>query len=285
MLIAVWECENLNLGALFCLLLAHFISDFPLQFKKFLKLRNSTNWKTCLTGNIVHGSVHFVIAFILTSYFQSSDIIIAVCIISVLHILIDFTKSLIIIKYPFFKYSIGVFLFDQLLHLLIIFSTLYLTSVSPLLIFPVKTIWSSITQFLKYPAVDVTYAEKLVLVFILLTAGLWGVGVFIRIFFANMAFKPYKKAINLKIEIINYKENYGAADGGFIIGILERLFIITSIVLNMPSVIGFILGAKSIARLKKFDDDRFVEMFIIGSFISFICAIATGYTIKALLKC
>lgn len=50
----------------------------------------------------------------------------------------------------------------------------------------------------------------------------------------------------------------------------------------MPLVIGFILTVKSVARLKKFDDDRFVEIFIIGSFISFISAIIIGYIIKSL---
>lgn len=285
MLIAAWGCESLNVGTFSCLLLAHFISDFPLQFKKLLKLRNNTCWKTCLLGNIAHAGIHFAVSVILTAYFQSLGIIVAVAIISILHAFIDLMKSLIISKYPFSRYSPGVFLFDQLLHLLIIFFTLYLTNTDPLELPSVKTMWSSIVQFSKYSVLNAAYGERVVLSLVFLTVGLWGVGVFIRIFFANMAFKPYKKAINLKIEIISYSENYGAADGGFIIGILERLFIITSIVLNMSSVIGFILGAKSIARLKKFDDDRFVEMFIIGSFISFICAIATGYTIKALLKC
>jgi len=34
--------------------------------------------------------------------------------------------------------------------------------------------------------------------------------------------------------------------------------------------------------MKKFDDDKFVEIFIIGSFSSFIPAIIIGYIIKAL---
>lgn len=117
---------------------------------------------------------------------------------------------------------------------------------------------------------------------VLLFIALWGVGVLIKILFKGMDLKEYEKAIKLKPELKAPYRDEGADDGGFLIGILERMFIIASIIFNMPLVIGFVLTTKSIARLKKFDNDRFVEMFIIGSMISFISAIVIGYFIKLL---
>jgi len=128
-----------------------------------------------------------------------------------------------------------------------------------------------------------TYQQKILLALILLVVGLWGIGIFIRIFFNYLQFKPYKKLINSGFQISHIKNEAGAQDGGLYIGIFERLLIICSIVFLKPEIIGFVLTTKSIARFKKFDDDAFVEKFIIGSFISFISAILIGILIKSLI--
>ena len=54
------------------------------------------------------------------------------------------------------------------------------------------------------------------------------------------------------------------------------------IAIGEPSMVGFALTAKSIARFKKLDDSSFAEYFLIGTFISFILAIAGGIAISTL---
>lgn len=272
----------MNLGVLLLLLLAHFVVDFPLQSQKIINLRNNDNWKMSLAGNSLHACVYFVVSLASVIFYLSYNIFFIVVITSLLHGIIDFIKSLAILKKPFRKYSVIVFLCDQAIHLAIITFVFFLIDKNPPVSSLIKNQIDEIVAIFSQSVYGVTFNQKLILVFILLLIGLWGVGVFIRIYFNGIKLKEYAGAINQKIELVMYNKKDGADDGGYIIGILERFFIIISIVLNMPLVIGFILTAKSVARLKKFDDDRFVEIFIIGSFISFISAIIIGYIIKSL---
>lgn len=269
-------------GAFFSLLFAHFFADFPLQFNSIIKMRYSNDRKVSLLGNALHGCVHFIVSIISISYFLSWKMVFIVLAITLAHMILDFIKSAIIIKHPFWKYSIGIFLADQSAHLFCIFLSFTMLSAAPAGLPPLVTMKDNLLVIAGISFDSVTYAQKLILALALLAAGLWGVGAFIRLVLNKMVLMPYKDAINLKLELINLNKNEGAADGGYIIGILERFFIIVSMVFDMPLVIGFILTVKSVARLKKFDDERFAEIFIIGSFISFISAIVTGYCIKAL---
>ena len=273
----------MSFGVLICLLLAHFVADFPLQSKKILNLKKSSDLKQCLLGNTIHAGIYFAVALVSVIYYWSSSILLIVLIISLLHAFIDCIKSFAIYKKPFLNYSTKIFLIDQIIHVLGIWLVFYFVNMKPPVSLSIKTYMNKIVSDFKTMAAGITYNQKLLLSFVLLVIGLWTVGVFIRILFNGMKFKENKGAINLKLEIITFNKKDGADDGGFIIGILERLFIIISIELNMPLVIGFILTAKSVARLKKFDDDLFVEIFIIGSFISFISAIVIGYIIKMLI--
>ncbi len=262
-------------GALIYLLLAHFAADFPLQFQNIVKLRNDPDRKTSMLGNALHACIHLMLSLFSLVFFRSPAMLFIVAAIALLHFIIDMLKSKIISGRPFMKYSIYLFLADQAAHLIGIFLVFFTIN-------RISSGWSFGEMFesifLTYP----TYGQRLLLSAVLLTAGLWGTGIFIKIVLGRMGLLPYKRAINLKIELVNSSKDRGAVDGGFLIGILERLFIIISIVLNMQLVIGFILTVKSVARLKKFDDERFVEIFIIGSFISFISAIAAGYLISLL---
>lgn len=274
----------MNPGALFCLLLAHFIADFPLQSNYILKLREDGDLKKSLQGACLHAGVHFVTSILSVIYFWSWKMVLVVAVISLAHIVIDFLKSRLINKYPSKRYNISIFLLDQILHLLVICSALYginrASAVSPLF----RTEHGETRIFISGSLAGATYNQKLVLALMLVVIGLWGTGVFIRIVLAKMSLlsRKGKDGTDPEPESDTPPKGEGAIDGGFIIGILERFFIIISIVFNMQIVIGFILTVKSVARLKKFDDEAFVEIFIIGSFISFISAIIIGYAVKLL---
>lgn len=165
--------------------------------------------------------------------------------------------------------GVYLFLLDKLFRLLLILGTAYAVGIN----LPKQAAFIAINKFiastLSLCPTQLTYQNRLLIAIFLFIIGLWGVGKFIALLIDSISKTGGPKSP----EILK---------AGFLIGILERFFIICSIVLGMPQVIGFVLAVKSVARLSKFDDDRFVEIFIIGNFISFIAAIIVGAIIKNL---
>lgn len=272
----------MNFSILFLFLVAHLSGDFIFQSNKILETRYSIKCRrTRILGNVHHVLKHLLILFVLTLYFLSLKVILAILILSVIHFLIDCIKSEIVVEWPFYSFSLLLFLADQVLHFLTIALTAHWVSINFINRYYLNALIKMLIPF--RIIIMITYKQRILLAIILLVIGLWVVGIFIRIFFNYLQFKPYKKLINNGFQISHIYNNTGAQDGGLYIGIFERLFIICSIVLLKPEIIGFVLTTKSIARFKKFDDDAFVEKFIIGSFISFISAIIIGILIKKLL--
>ena len=106
-------------------------------------------------------------------------------------------------------------------------------------------------------------------------------GIFIKIFINDLM--PEKSTSDAINAISDSTASNGAKNGGFIIGILERILIFISMLIDYYSIIGFILTAKSIARFNKLSDQRFAEYFIIGNLISFTSAIIGGVLLSLLL--
>jgi hypothetical protein len=59
---------------------------------------------------------------------------------------------------------------------------------------------------------------------------------------------------------------------GRVIGVLERIILLTLILQNQFGAIGFVLGAKTLARFKDLDDRTFAEYFLVGTLASLIAA-------------
>ncbi|WP_279233002.1 DUF3307 domain-containing protein [Fonticella tunisiensis] len=261
------------------MIFAHMVSDFLLQSNYIVKLRYSPESGKSLRGNLLHALVYFMVSLAFIINYMSVQIFFTALAIGAFHFLVDYIKSVLAIKSPFTKYSLSIFVVDQVVHMaFIIFMLLPKGFKAYIAAFSHQDVRDKFAVFK-----NMEYMDRLLVSGILIIAALWGTGIFIRIFFDHIKLKPYKRAINMNIKIReDLKETDGAPDGGFIIGILERLFIICSILLDLPQVIGFVLATKSIARFKRFDDDEFVELFIIGSFISFISAIIVGVIVKGL---
>ena len=100
----------------------------------------------------------------------------------------------------------------------------------------------------------------------------------------SILFVSFVSSVIIKILISHWtaqidSESELLADAGKYIGILERLFIFTFILLNQWPVIGFLLAAKSVFRfgdLSKTKDRKLTEYVLIGTFISYAFAIATA---------
>lgn len=76
-----------------------------------------------------------------------------------------------------------------------------------------------------------------------------------------------------------------ARPAGRYIGILERVLILTFVILGQWGAIGFALTAKSVARFPAFQQghDHFAEYFLAGTLASVSFAIGTGLTVRWLL--
>ena len=71
----------------------------------------------------------------------------------------------------------------------------------------------------------------------------------------------------------------GFANGGKIIGILERLLIFFLLLLGQFSTIGLVIAAKSLARFRDLDDRKCAEYYIIGTFLSLVVVGAVALVI------
>jgi hypothetical protein len=68
---------------------------------------------------------------------------------------------------------------------------------------------------------------------------------------------------------------------GELIGILERLLILTFVIAQNYEAVAFAVAAKSIARFSALDDKDFAEYYLIGTLLSVIVAVAVGLIIVA----
>jgi hypothetical protein len=98
----------------------------------------------------------------------------------------------------------------------------------------------------------------------------------------------YVSSIVIKILISKWKINGESPNqAGKYIGILERLFIFSFIILDYWEGIGFLLAAKSVFRfgdLSKTEDRNLTEYILIGTLLSFGIAIATAVGYKYLIE-
>ena len=77
--------------------------------------------------------------------------------------------------------------------------------------------------------------------------------------------------------------NEGLKDAGKWIGILERILILTFVLINQFAGIGFLIAAKSILRygdIKNAENRKDAEYILLGTMVSFIIAILTGLAAK-----
>ncbi len=68
----------------------------------------------------------------------------------------------------------------------------------------------------------------------------------------------------------------GIVRAGAIIGFLERALIISFVIMQEYSLIGFIVAAKSIARFEELKERNFAEYFIVGTLASTLFAVLVG---------
>lgn len=307
----------MDISLFFIVILSHILFDFVFQNEFILKMRfpkskpyigsalkakNSLSIKDklyknlyslsvikrCILGNVIHSTIHLIGIYIVSAIMglingQAVYIpLYQVLLISISHFIVDELKSLLYLKNIKLIQNIWVFWLDQLLHLILILLIISIGNHINL----INILREKISI---YPN-GFSLSEKILIVFINIFTATWGVGIFIKILIHHLSSNNNKtdsKILNWSqnnkvINKDNLEEDVGAPNGGFIIGLLERIFILVSIVINFPTMIGFILTLKSVARFKKLSNDSFAEYFIIGTFLSFIPAVLFGVIIRSL---
>ncbi|MBH12146.1 MAG: hypothetical protein CMF37_04325 [Leeuwenhoekiella sp.] len=234
------------------LVLAHILGDFVLQPSKWVKHKMKHGWKSKYL--LAHVGVHLIALLILlqfdTAYFLGITTIILT------HYAIDALK----IKFTTKKNSRKLFVADQIAHLMVLNLVLYY-----------------------YTPYSIDFTEILSPQSLLLVTLLFFV-TYVAGILMRVALQPWQDAIEPASKKENAKST-SLAGAGKIIGILERLFVFTFILLNTWSAIGFLITAKSVFRfgdLTEGKNRRLTEYVLIGTLLSFGIAIGCGLMFRYL---
>ena len=228
------------------LLLAHLLGDFLLQPTKWVKAKSTRKEK----APDMYYHVFVVAALTYVALWNWSNWYIPL-IVLVSHLLIDIWKS----HRP---HNFIYFLTDQVLHILVI--------VAVWLIFYLDypTVTKMTTEYLSSP-----HFWILVVAYYLITG-------------------PLGIAIGLatnKWQVEAGMNSAGLDKAGMWIGRCERVLVLTFIITNQYTALGFLMAAKSILRFgdKEEREQKKTEYILVGTLISFACAAIIGVITSYLL--
>ncbi|MGG7177653.1 DUF3307 domain-containing protein [Clostridium paraputrificum] len=257
-------------------LISHMFCDFIFQNKKIAEgrfpeggLTNKNKYKL-FKANAIHSFIHIVgiyLGLVLVNFFADLSLnyrLFSIIVIGILHFIIDSIKSIFTLLNNSIRSNIWIFIIDQLLHyicIIIVFASGNWSSI------PDKIFLGAST----FPSYFSSHNIVLIVILVILIST-YGTAYFSRTLLNSLGSNSNDNSIQ------------GATNGGFIIGILERLFIMLGIIIKQPAIIVFVLTLKSIARYNKFKEDNFVEYFIIGTFLSLIVGILGGLIISRIVS-
>lgn len=76
------------------------------------------------------------------------------------------------------------------------------------------------------------------------------------------------------------QQQFEIKNAGELIGIVERLLILTFVLAGSFEAVAFTIAAKSIARFKELDDKNFAEYYLIGTSVSVAVAVGIGMLLR-----
>ncbi len=228
-----------NVALLLRLLLAHLIGDFLLQRKAWIIQKQEKRWKA--PGLYLHVLIIGLLTYAFSGFYFNFWIPLFVMI---THLITDIWKSTT-------GDNARAFISDQLVHLLVLIIAWYLY-ISP---DATSVVWTT-GLFNNIPFLTILTAYIFVI---------WPSGYLI----AKIT-KPWHSEVDV---------NKGLNDAGRWIGMIERVLILTFVLVDQFTGIGFLIAAKSILRfgdIKNPENRKEAEYILIGTMISFIVAILTG---------
>lgn len=226
------------------LLLAHLLTDFVFQTQKQILQKRTKKGKSKFLY------FHAVLSGLLTYIFLCQwQLWYVAVLITVTHFFIDLWK----LHQP--EDNLKNFLIDQFLHLLVL-----------------CTIWLFLTKNTSHivPLLLKLFSSKIVLTYL--------IGYLVIIF--PVGYIIGKATQNWQQEIAKENEISSLKKAGRFIGIFERILVLTFILSNNFSAIGFLIGAKSILRFSDKHKDnarKQTEYVLIGTLMSFALTIIIGF--------
>lgn len=252
-----FDLEQGNL--LIRLLLAHIASDFLFQSDSMVK---SKHWYSSSMF------FHLFIVFALTYLF--SGLLVISLILTALHWAGDSVKLLLQKKYP--QKVSQLFLGDQIVHV-----------ISILLLWSWQTkVFSNLIPVVLWTFHD--YKASLLLLGYAII--IWPADYFLR-FTLEKINRNTKKPGNGTNDIIDEEskeEESKIEHGGKLIGIFERIIILTLVLLNQYEAIGFLVAGKGIMRFAQQNENIRSEYVLVGTMMSYAISISTGVLINWLLS-
>ncbi len=230
------------------LILAHICTDFIFQTKKIVKQKNKYNVRSW------HLHAHALLSGFLSLLFINKwEYWYVGLFIALTHFLIDWLK--ILSKKENLKY----FLIDQLAHIIVIIMA-----------------WLFIGN--QFEKVLTSVLETITsLTFLMIT-----IAYLIVIFPLGLIIDKATKKLQKEVKESEELEE-GLDKAGRYIGILERILVLTFVLLNQLAAIGFLIAAKSILRYGDKDSKgarKQTEYVLIGTLLSFTMAIIIGLLVR-----
>ncbi|WP_158968561.1 DUF3307 domain-containing protein [Paraglaciecola sp. L3A3] len=249
-----------ELTLLAILILGHVIGDFYLQPSGWVKQRLAKHYKS--EDLYYHVAVHGVItlcAFVLFSKQGVWACLLYSLIVLFSHLLIDLVKS-------YSKQNTVTFLCDQLAHLLIIVAVWAMAT-------------GKLTELFSLLSVqNISYQQASIAIGYLLVLKPSSIVI-------TMLLQPWSKKLKNEAELSATQTDGDLQSAGKRIGYLERILILTFILLNQFSAIGFLLAAKSVFRfgdLSRDKDKKMTEYVMLGTLTSFTITIVVGLMVTGI---
>lgn len=241
------EIENLLI--LVKLFAAHIVGDFIIQTDAWVKHKEDFKIKSKFL--YFHSIIHGLLAYLFIAQFNKPLISILIMII---HFVIDLGKT-------YLKKNFTIFALDQLVH--------FVTIILLWMLF-----FGNSGEIIRQTTIFFSNSK----VWIIGTAyilALWPASTLIHQFTLQWQNK------------LNENGDSSLPNAGKWIGRLERILILTFILIEQFEAIGFLLAAKSVFRfgdLKDENDRKRTEYILIGTLISFTITIGIGLVVRVLLK-
>jgi hypothetical protein len=240
---------------LLSLLLGHVVADFLLQSNSLIARKK----KGQISGYLYHGLLHYLAIVVVVAATAPSNLLrlrfhAMLFILTAVHLVIDWCKLRLTKSGRLFD-GIIPFLVDQALHVI--------------------TIAIAVIVYAHVPAQEITTDfqmfqpdyTKILAVLVVYVATIFSGGYVVRYLTKSLI----RDLPRMADETSEHLQN-----AGMYIGWLERILILTAVIMRSPATIGLVLTAKSIVRYQEMKSGRFAEYFLHGTLLSIVLAIFGG---------
>lgn len=235
---------TVSLAAL--LVAGHALGDFALQSNGMIQRKERTG------GVLVHASVVTTSQAILLTPFLAGPIVLGILVIAVSHALVDMGKIWIVRRVP--SRQLEWFVLDQVIHLGVLLG-----------------VW-----FCLAPIVELSWASSLD------PGSLTRIGVLVAAYAFNLG--GMSAVVGLTLARLGLKADAEGPAIGRVIGMLERTFAVTLILLGHWEALGLLVAAKSLARFKALDQREQAEYYLVGTLVSLLGATLSALAVQAIVR-